>query len=53
MTPREKGYAVYMAGMLDEQPNIPPTYRPRPRDRDEYEAGQQQAIMEVIDGDDE
>jgi len=50
MTPRQKGYAVYMLGARLDQPNIPESYEPAPEDRAEYSAGQSDAIIACIDG---
>ena len=49
LTPREKGYAVYMAGCRDDQPNIPEEYTPAPEDQAEYDAGQFDGVLEAQD----
>lgn len=40
-TPKQKGYAVYMCGMRDDQPNIPNEheYKPDPKDQAEFDEG--------------
>ena len=50
LSPRGKGYAVYMAGAWCDQPNVPKIYVPAPKDAPEYAAGQMAAAVEVIDG---
>ena len=52
LTPRQKGYAVYMAGNRADQPNIPSEYTPEPGDKREYEAGQFEGVLEAQDCDD-
>lgn len=52
LTPFQKGYAVYMAGSRDDEPNIPANYSPiwaSPQDKADFEAGQLQAVLEVQD----
>ena len=49
LTPREKGYAVYMAGCRDDQPNIPEEFTPAPEDKGEYDAGQFDGVLEAQD----
>lgn len=44
-----KGYAVYMAGMREDQPNIPAHYTPSPDERADYKAGQRAAVIEAQD----
>lgn len=50
LTPHQKGYAVYMAGDRDDQPNIPSTYVPDPDEAADFAAGQRQGVIEAIDG---
>jgi len=47
--PYEKGYAVYMRGCWESEPNIPKKYKPAKKDLSEYKRGQMAAIIEVID----
>ncbi len=49
LSPREKGYVVYMRGAWKEQPNIPRHYKPNEEDKKEYEHGGRQAVIEVQD----
>jgi hypothetical protein len=52
LSPRAKGYAVYMAGCRDDQPNVPPSYDTRHFTADElreYNAGQNAAVLECQD----
>ncbi len=50
LSPRGKGYAVYMCGCRDDQPNIPSEFTPKPSDKDEYEGGIMEGILEMQDG---
>lgn len=55
LTPRERGYVVYLAGCRDDQPNIPDEANPYPRDTEdarEWREGQIQAVIETQDVDD-
>ena len=49
LTPREKGYAVYMAGCRDDEPNVPEEYTPAPADKAAYDEGQFDGVLEVQD----
>lgn len=49
LTPMQKGYAVYMVGNRDDQPNVPATYEPATKDLEDYIHGQQIAIVHVQD----
>lgn len=49
MSAYEKGYAVYMAGERDDEPNVPATYRPRLADRPEYVRGLHAALLVAQD----
>ena len=49
LTPRQKGYAVYMAGCRDDQPNIPEEYTSALEDKEEYDAGQFEGMLEAQD----
>lgn len=49
MTPKQKGYAVYMFGARKDQPNIPETYTPSLVERSQYERGQLLAVMDAQD----
>lgn len=49
MPPRHKGYAVYMGGCRDDQPNIPRSFTPEPKDAVEYHAGYFAASLEAQD----
>ena len=49
LSPRLKGYAVYMAGCREDQPNIPETWTPKPEDQKEYDAGQFDGVLEAQD----
>lgn len=42
-----KGYAVYMLGSRDDQPNVPETYTPTDGERADYAAGQMHAAIEA------
>jgi hypothetical protein len=39
------------AGDRDDQPNVPSTYVPSQEEREEYERGQMEAVLEVQDYD--
>ena len=47
--PYDKGYAVYMRGCWESEPNIPKKYTPKKSDKSEYDRGERAAIIEVID----
>ena len=49
LTPRGKGYAVYMAGCREDQPNIPEEWTPAAEDQAEYDAGQGEGVLEAQD----
>lgn len=51
LTPKQKGYAVYMCGMRDDQPNIPNEreYKPDPKDQAEFDEGMQAGIIQAQD----
>ena len=49
LSPRGKGYAVYMCGNREDQPNVPAEYEPAPEDREEYSAGQSAGVLEAQD----
>lgn len=44
-----KGYAVYMVGAREDQPNVPATYTPTPGENAAYDRGQFDAYIEVLD----
>lgn len=53
LTPYERGYAVYMLGNRDDQPNVPNESNPYEIDSKEYlewERGQHMAVLHVMDG---
>lgn len=52
LSPRTRGWAVYVAGERDDQPNIPNEKNPYPagsHEHAEWDAGQQQAYIETLD----
>jgi len=52
LKPYERGYAVYMAGERDDEPNVPNEqnpYRHGSNNAAEWERGQQQAVLDVQD----
>lgn len=52
LPPFRRGWAVYMAGERDDQPNIPNEANPYPTgsvDADEWNRGQQVAMVQVLD----
>lgn len=49
LSARSKGYAVYMMGSREDQPDIPEEYEPSPKDKEEYERGQFAAMLEAQD----
>ena len=53
LPPRARGYAVYMVGSRDDQPNVPDERNPYPvgsSDAQEWDAGALSAYLEVLDG---
>ena len=55
LTPRLRGYAVYMAGCREDQPHVPDEHCPYPDGSDdakEWNRGQNVAVLEAQDGDD-
>ena len=50
LSPKEKGYAVYMAGCRDDQPHIPETYIPNSEEKEEYDEGQFAGVLEAMEG---
>lgn len=52
LSPFMRGWAVYMAGSRRDQPNIPNETNPYPEDtsdHNEWNRGQQRAVIECID----
>ncbi len=49
MTPRQKGYAVYMCGCRKDQPNVPEDFMPTEEDAEEYAAGAFSGAIEAQD----
>ena len=49
LSPRLKGYVVYMAGCRKDQPNIPETWTPKSKDQEDYDAGQFDGVLEAQD----
>lgn len=52
LTPFERGYAVYMFGAREDQPNVPDEPNPYPNGTDAHEKwadGARSAYVEVID----
>lgn len=53
LSPFARGYAVYMLGRRDDQPNVPDEQNPFPsgtRAHRRWAAGQDAAIRDVVDG---
>lgn len=53
MTPYKRGYAVYMFGANDEQPNVPDEKNPYPNFTSEtnaWEHGNSTAMFDTIEG---
>lgn len=53
LEPRPRGYAVYLLGAREDQPNVPDESNPYPKGSTEWEAwnaGAQAAYLEVLDG---
>lgn len=53
LSPFDRGYAVYMAGARDDQPNIPdekePPYPVGSMEFNQYLSGQRHAVLEAQD----
>ena len=52
LTPYERGFAVYMAGNREDQPNVPNETNPYPvktREHKEWERGQFAGVLEAQD----
>lgn len=49
LSPYGKGYAVYMFGSREDQPNVPEEYEPSEEDKAEFDRGQFQAVLDVQD----
>lgn len=52
LSPRDRGYTVYMAGCRDDQPNIPDESNPYPpgtMEHAEWDRGQQLAVLATQD----
>ena len=52
LKPQSRGWAVYMAGRRDDQPNVPDEKNPYPVDSEdniEWSLGQQKAMLETQD----
>ena len=49
LTPYLKGFAVYMMGSREDQPNVPETYIPNEAEKEEYEKGNFKAMLNVMD----
>ena len=49
LSPTDRGYAVYMAGERDDQPNIPNEKNPYPKGTKEHEEYDQGAFMGVLE----
>lgn len=52
LTPYLKGYAVYMMGSREDQPNVPENYSPSETEKEEYEKGNFKAMLNVMDEED-
>lgn len=55
LSPRARGYVVYMYGMRDDQPNVPEEENPYPsrtREWEEWGAGAHMAMLLAQEGDD-
>jgi hypothetical protein len=50
LSPYGKGYAVYMLGDREDEPNVPKEWTPREDEAEEYKEGQMQAVLDVQDG---
>jgi hypothetical protein len=53
LSPRDRGYVVYMCGAREDEPNVPAEGCIYPKDSEDYKeylAGQHEALLEVIDG---
>lgn len=53
LSPIRRGWVVYMAGCRDDQPNVPHESNPYPpgsEDAEQWDAGQQKAVLDVQDG---
>lgn len=56
LSPRSRGYTVYMCGVRQDEPNVPDEENPYPHGSDEAEGwdlGQLEGALEAQDGDDE
>jgi len=52
LSPFDRGWCVYMAGKREDQPNIPDEDNPYPDgtdDHQQWDRGQQRAMLEVMD----
>lgn len=49
LSPFEKGYAVYMCGSREDQPNVPEKYQPAPDEAEEYANGASLAVVHIMD----
>ena len=49
LSPRDKGFVVYMLGARKEQPNVPESYTPGKRYMREYLKGQRTAVQVAQD----
>jgi len=47
MTPFQKGYAVYLFGANDDYPAVPAVFVPTLIEKEQYQAGQQQAMLDA------
>ena len=45
----DKGYAVYRLGALEDEPHMPESYAPTEAEREEYERGQYQGMLDTVD----
>ena len=49
LPPYPKGYAVYMLGARKDEPNVPRRYKPNEDEREEFDRGERQAVLDAQD----